>query len=52
MREMIDGYPLMSRRALRASEVIRERFDWSPSVARAFQSLCARGLLKSYITSG
>ena len=51
MLKMIENYPDMISQALRASNVIRERFDWSRSVARAFQSLHSRGLLKTYITT-
>ncbi|MBM4234412.1 MAG: glycosyltransferase family 4 protein [Gammaproteobacteria bacterium] len=49
MCEMIDNYPLMRRRVLRSGEVIRERFDWSRSVAKAFQSLAAHGLIRTHI---
>ncbi|MBM4231939.1 MAG: glycosyltransferase family 4 protein [Gammaproteobacteria bacterium] len=52
MREMIENYPLMSGRALRASEVIRERFDWSRSAAKAFQSLADHGLMRTHIKFG
>jgi glycosyltransferase involved in cell wall biosynthesis len=52
MREMISDYPERARRAFRASELIRERFDWSRSASTAFRSLIARGLLTSFLKIG
>lgn len=52
MREMISNYPERVRRAAHASEVIRERFDWSRSASTAFRSLMDRGLMTSFLKVG